>query len=637
MVNPGEFLEFADFLVDVRQRRLLRRSTGEVIPVTARVFDTLLYFVQHPGELLDKDTLLREIWPGVVVEENSLTQNVSTVREALGERGSNRYILTVPRRGYRFVAEVIPRHASTTQPVTPAGETADLPAAEGPATSPRLRRNVVLVALVTLAALAAFLFTSRPPARPAPSALQTLAVLPFKPLVPTGRDESLELGMAESLIARLSAMEGVVILPLSSVRRFAAPDQDPLAAGRSLGAQAVLDGSLQHGDGKLRVSARLLEVATGKQLWAGSFDERFTTIFNVQDAITERVSDALRTPLSKRVAGLIANRSTNDSEAYLLYANGRLAWSRFTEPSLLQAITYYEKAIARDGRYALAYSGLADCYAILGVFGMRAPRDVFPLARNAVEKALEIDPDLAAAHATLGHIKVQYDLDWAGGMAEYTHALELDPSHAPTYHYRGLLLAMRGETARSLADLQRAQQLEPLWIAPRSASGNVLMLARRYDEAIDHLTRTLALDDRADNARSFLGRAYLHSGKPARALEEFRKRQGQAPGSYRDVAQALAMMGRRDEAIAELARVLDISKQRHVQALDIATIYASLGETENALQWLEKGYEDRSTNLGSMVQDPSFDSIRSEPRFVALIERVGVWQLPLADAVKVRH
>ena len=443
--------------------------------------------------------------------------------------------------------------------------------------------------------------------------------------------------MTESLIAKLSALEGVVIHPLSSVRRYAAPDQDPLDAGRRLGAQAVLDGSLQRGDGKLRVSARLLDVATGKQLWAGSFDEQFTTIFNVQDAITERVSDALRAPLSKRVSGMVASRSTRDSEAYLLYANGRLAWSRFTEPSLLQAITYYEKAIARDGQYALAYSGLADCYAILGVFGMRAPREVFPLARVAVEKALQIDPELAAAHATLGHIKVQYDLDWNGGMAEYMNASELDPSHAPTYHYRGILLAMRGETARSLADLQRAQQLEPLWIAPRSATGNVLLHARRYDEAIDVLTSTLALDDRADNARTFLGRAYLHTGNPARALEEFRKRQALGPGSYRDVAQALAMMGRRDEAITELARVLDVSKQRHVQAIDIATIYASLDDTENALRWLEKGYEDRSTNLGFLVQDPSFDSLRAQPRFVALIERVGVWQLPLADAVKVRH
>lgn len=640
MANPAEYLEFADFLVDVRQRRLLHRTTGEVIPITARVFDTLLYFVQHPDELLDKDTLLREIWPGVVVEENSLTQNVSILRQALGESpASHRYILTVPRRGYRFVAEVVPRGTPAAQPLASKPQAAEWHGVERRASARSLRRSISYgaVALAVAVALVAVLLATRMPARSTTSATQTLAVLPFKPLVAEGRDESLELGMTESLIAKLSAMEGVVIHPLSSVRRFAAPDQDPLAAGRTLGAQAVLDGLLQLRDGKLRVSARLLDVSTGQQLWAGSFDEPFTTIFGVQDAITERVSDALRVPLSKQISGTVAKRVTTDSEAYLLYANGRLAWSRLTEPSLLQAIGYYQKAIERDPRYALAHSGLADCYAMLGVFGMRAPREVFPQARAADQKALEIDPELAAAHATLGHIKVQYELDWNGGMDEYTRAVELDPSHAHTYHYRGILFALRGDIARSLADLQHAQQLEPLWIAPRAATGNVLMLARRYDEAIDILTRTLEIDDRANNVRTFLGRAYLHSGQPARALEEFRKRDGLAPGSYRDVAQALAKLGRRDEVIAELQRVLEISRHRHVQAIDIATIYASLGDTENALRWLEKGYEDRSTNLGFVVQDPSFDDIRDEPRFVALVERVGVWQLPLADAVKARH
>lgn len=626
MPDQAEYLEFADFRVDIRQRRLLRRATGEVVPVTAKVFDTLLYFVEHPGELLDKDRLLREIWPGVVVEENSLTQNVSALRQALGEApGSNRYILTVPRRGYRFVAEVAPGAAPAAQ------------SNAGPGISSAPRRTILYVALAAVLAIVAYLLSTRMPGRPASSAPQTLAVLPFKPLVAEGRDESLELGMTDSLIVKLSAMEGVVIHPLSSVRRFAATDQDPLAAGRALGAQAVLDGLLQLRDGKLRVSARLLDVSTGQQLWAGSFDEPFTTIFGVQDAITARVSEALRAPLSKRISGNVAQRATADSEAYLLYANGRLAWSRLTEPSLLQAISYFERAIERDPRYALAHSGLSDSYAMLGVFGMRAPREVFPLARTAVEKALEIDPDLAAAHATLGHIKVQFDLDWNGGMAEYSRAIELDPAHAPTYHYRGILFALRGDIARSLADLQRAQQLEPLWIAPRAATGNVLVNARRYGEAIEHLTRTLALDERANNVRAFLGRAYLHSGDPARALEEFRKRDGQVPGGYRDVPQALAMLGRRDEALAELQRVLEVAKQRHVQSIDIATIYSSLGDTANALRYLEQGYDDRSTNLGFIVQDPSFDKLHAEPRFVALVERVGVWQLSFAEAVKPRY
>lgn len=633
MDRANAFLEFGDFTVDVRQRRLLRREGGEPIPLTVKVFDTLLYFVQHPDEVLDKDTLLGAIWPGVVVEENSLTQNVSTLRQALGDApGEHRYIVTVPRRGYRFVAEVTPRDAFSARPPTATGTSIAPPSVDSTAphvrARPRPRHIAMAIAAIAVLAVVAFTFMTMR-SREASAPARILAVLPFKPIVPAERAESLELGMTESLIRKLSEIDGLVIRPLSSVRRFSAPDQDPLSAGRALGAQAVLDGSLQHQESRLRVSARLLDVADGRQLWAGSFDEKLTTIFDVQDAIANRVSEALRAPLSDRAARGPGRRDTEDSEAWLQYANGRLAWSRFTEPSLLAAIEYFERAIARDPRYALAYVGLADCYAILGVFGMRSPHEVFPRARAAVEKALAIQPGLAAAHTTLGHIKVQYDLDWSGGLAEYARAVELDPNYAPTYHYRGIVLATRGEIERSLSELRRAQQLEPLWMAPRAAFGNTLVYARRYEEAIAYLTQTLKLDDRADNARTFLGRAYLHSGQYERALQEFQKRQALAPGSYADVAQALALSGRRQEALAELDRLLKLSRDRYVQALDFATIYASLGETGKAFEWLERAYEDRSTNIARLAQDPTFDAMRADPRFVALVERIGFWKRPL--------
>jgi DNA-binding winged helix-turn-helix (wHTH) protein/TolB-like protein/Tfp pilus assembly protein PilF len=611
------FLQFGDFVVDVRQRRLLRQRDGEPIALTSKVFDTLLYFVQHPGEVLDKDTLMQAVWPGVIVEENSLSQNVSTLRQVLGEtRSENRYIATVPRRGYRFVAEVVPCEA-------PASPVAAVSRRVAKSRTGRWIALAVGAAVVAVGVAAFVLLRTNSSGSPAPPAAQGLAVLPFKPLVPAERDESLELGMTESLIARLSAQEGLVIRPLSSVRRFGTPDQDPLAAGRALGVETVLDGSLQRRDQRLRVSARLLRVSDGQQLWADSFDENLTTIFDVQDAIAGRVSEALRARLSSDAERERVRRETENSEAYLLYANGRLAWSRFSEESLLQAIDYFEKAIEQDERYALAYVGLADCYAIMGVFGMRAPNDVFPRARRAAEKALEIDPTLAAAHSTLGHIKVQHDLDWKGGLAEYARATALDPSYAPVYHYRGIMFSTQGQTERALGEFKRAQQLEPLWVAPRAAAGMVLVYARRYEEAIAQLTQTLALDDRAENARTYLGRAYMHSGRYEQALTEFRRRRAQAPGSYGDVGQVLALSGHREEALAELQRLLKLSKERHVQALDIATVYVSLGERETAMQWLERAYEDRSTNLGFLSQDPTFDALRTDPRFVALLARIG--------------
>ncbi len=299
---------------------------------------------------------------------------------------------------------------------------------------------------------------------------QTLAILPFKPLLPAERNESLELGMTESLIASLGQHSRQVISPLSSVRRYAALDQDAIAAGRELGVDTVLDGSVQRRGERLRVAVRLLRVADGRQLWAQSFDQEFTTIFEVQDVIASRVAQAL----AVRWVGSASTRGapyTQDPEAYALYASGRFAWTRQSEQSLLQAIGFFEQAIARDPNYALAYAGLADSHAVLGVFGIRAPHEVFPKARSAVDKALSIDPDLAA------HIR-----RWVTSRCSTStigRALPCDPRTRS-----GSILdcaddftdadccTQCGPDRSALAASERAQQLEPLWLAARAAAAS---------------------------------------------------------------------------------------------------------------------------------------------------------------------
>ncbi len=627
--------EFGAFVLDIGQQRLLRRETGEVLPLTAKVFDTLACLVEHAGETLDKERLLQSIWPGVVVEENSLTQNISTLRQVLGEtRTENRYIATISRRGYRFVAEVT-RHDELASP----SATASPPSASAAANNAQRNRigliSAGLVALTVLVMTAWYFLPAagREPALAA-SAGQTLAILPFKPLLPAERNDSLELGMTESLISSLGQHSGQAISPLSSVRRYAALDQDALAAGRELGVAMVLDGSLQRRDDRLRVSVRLLRVADGQQLWAQSFDQDFTTIFEVQDAIAARVAEAL-------AVRWIANGSihrvphTWDAEAYALYSSGRLAWTRQSETSLLQAIKFFEQAIARDPNYAMAYSGLADSYAVLGVFGIRAPHEVFPQARRAVEKALSIDPDLASAHSALGHIKAQYERDWEGAAREYARALQLDSSLALTYHRRGLLYAMEGDMDRAVAASQRAQQLEPLWLAAKAATANFLYYGRRYDESIRIVEQVLALDERADNARGFLIRNLIATGDYDRAIAEYDRRPIQMPGSNAHRAEALARSGRREEALAELDRVLKLSQQRFVPAYDIALIQAALGDTENTFVWLERALDDRSTLMNFLAQDPMFDALHADPRFVSLVQRVGVYRRPLPGGVDI--
>jgi DNA-binding winged helix-turn-helix (wHTH) protein/TolB-like protein len=613
MSRTGAHYEFGDFALDVGEQCLLRRDTGQTIVLTTKVFETLLYFVEHAGETLDKDVLLRSIWPGVVVEENSLTQNVSTLRQALGEaRGENRYIATVARRGYRFVAKVTRRDGAMEPSV-----------AAPPAAARRPRLLLVAAAAVSIVVIAAIIFfaSATRPRETAPLAAHTLAILPFKPLLPAERNESLELGMAESLISHLSQPGRQAISPLSSVRRYGALDQDPIAAGRELGVDTVLDGSLQRSGNRLRVAARLLRVADGQQLWAQSFDQDFTTIFDVQDTIAARVAQAIS--VGQGVGSTRGTPYTQDSEAYALYASGQFAWARQTEPSLLQAIGFFEQAIARDPNYALAYASLADTYALLGVFGMRAPREVFPKARSAVEKALSIDPDLAAAHSALGHIKMMYEHDWDGAAREYARALQIDPSLAVAYHRRGLLYAIQGDIEHALQANARAQQLEPLWLAPKGAAGNFLYLAGRYDESIQLCEKILALDEGADNARSFLIRNLLVKGDYERALAEYDRRPLQMPGSNAHRAQALALSGQRAAALAELDRVLKFSKERYVPAYDIALIYAALADTENTFKWLDRAVEDRSTLMVFLARDPMFDAFHSDPRWNALVQRVG--------------
>jgi DNA-binding winged helix-turn-helix (wHTH) protein/TolB-like protein len=623
--------EFGDFALDVARQRLLRRATGETIPLTGKAFDTLAFFVEHAGETLDKDLLLRSIWPGVIVEENSLTQNVSTLRQALGEtRGENRYIVTIARKGYRFVAKVTP----CDEPSVPDAQEAivAIPSQRLRLARPR-RIGLILAGAALFVAVVAVLAWSLTPIR-----LQrtdrvgpTLAILPFKPLLPAERNESLELGMTESLISSLAQRSRHGISPLSSVRRFAALDQDTLTAGRELGVDDVLDGSLQRQGNRLRVSVRLLRVTDGRQLWAQSFDQDFTSIFEVQDVIAGRVAQALAVSW----AGSGSSRGapyTADPEAYALYASGRFAWTRQTGPSLLQSITFFEQAIARDPNYALAYSGLADSLAVLGVFGIRAPSQVYPEARLAVDKALSIDPDLAAAHSALGHVKVQYEHDWDGAAREYALALRLDSSLALTYHRRGLLAAMQGDIDRAIAASEQAQQLEPLWLAPRVAAANFLYYAKRYAESTKLIERVIAMDDRSDNARGSLIRNLIAQGNYQRALMEVDKRSIQTPGSESFRAQALALSGRRGEALAELERVLELSTKRYVSPYDIALIHAALADTENAFLWLERAVQDRSTLINFLAQDPMLDTLHSDVRFASLVQRIGIYHRELPDA-----
>lgn len=609
--EPRAIYEFGDFRLDTGQRLLMLKADGRVLPLVSRAFDTLLYLLERPGELVGKGELLEAVWPGTVVEENNLNQSIAAIRKALGERaGEHKYIVTISGRGFRFVAPV--------GEAGPSPEVVAPPVPAEPATrAPVSWRRWAMVAAIG-AALIAAAFMAYKPSIPATQA-HTLAILPFKPVAPTDDDASLRYGMTDTLISRLRELDDVAVQPFTSVRRYGGSDQDALAAARELGVASVLDGTIQRSGDRLRVTARLLKVADGRQLWSQQFDEKFTDIFAVQDTIAARVTDALAIRLRAQTARRLNRRYTDDAEAYQFYVSGLFQRSRAGEAGFRQSIDSFEKAIARDPNYPLPYVGVADGYAMLGVFGAMAPHEAFPRALAAANKALELDSELGEAHTSLAHIKGVYERDLPGAEREFQLALNLAPEYATAHMWYGLSLAWSGRYDDGIAQLRKAQELEPLQLGTSANIGMLFYFSRRYDEAIQQLRKVLAVEPGLDHARSFLGRAYLRKGDPAAAIEEFRQRKSLSVGSYADLGMALALAGRKDEAVAELDRLIALRQERYVSAYDIAAVQASLGETDQAFEWLDRAFEERAQMRGLLGVDPSFDSLRSDPRMKPLL------------------
>lgn len=506
----------------------------------------------------------------------------------------------------------------------------DLPAGATVRVRPHRALDLAIAALVVLA-IGYFVFTNdwrgQGDQHARDAATATLAVLPFKPIVASSRDEALEFGMADTLITRLSGVADMIVSPLSSVRRFVALDQDPIAAGRELGVESVLDGSVQKSGERLRVTTRLLRVADGRQLWSDRFDENYTDIFAVQDSIADRVTQALALQLSPEERRRVGRHASASTAAYDLFLNGRYYWNRRrSADDLPRAAEFYSKAIAADPDFALAYSGLADILAIQGIFGVRAPDDVYPKALAASDRALELDPDLAEAHATRGHIRVNYLHDWAGALEDFDEAIRHDPRYAIAHLWRGYRLMFVGRENEGLVELQAARDLEPdsLPIALLHARG--LYWARRFDAAAAEIQRVLAVDP--DNAigRSLLVSVYDQGGRSEDALEILSQGPPTAPGSRSLKALTLAGAGRLDEARAEVVRLESLAKQEYVSAYDIASASAAVGDLDRAFDWLEKAVVERASLLSTIRIDPVMDVLRNDPRYVEIEQKIGMPQ-----------
>jgi DNA-binding winged helix-turn-helix (wHTH) protein/TolB-like protein len=441
------FYEFGSFRLDKSERRLLRN--GSVVSLTPKAFDTLLFLVENHGHVLEKNELMKALWPGSFVEEGNLTDNVSKLRQALGDdRKSPQYIETVARRGYRFIAEVQevgnqrPLAVTEIKEEQQAGREVTIrEEGEQPPKSIQVRSQPhgqwrLSPAILTICATVVGLLVLSPAgiwnrwqADPASRAIKSIAILPFKPLVDHNRDGILELAMAETLITRLRHVGQLEVKPLSAVRKYTRLDEDAVLAGREQGVDAVLDSTIQRSGERMRVAVRLVSMADGMQLWTRTFDTKFTDIFEVQDSISEKIATSLMGNLTGEEEALLTRRYTDNPEAYELYQRGRYFWNRATtEGDLEKAIEEFNEALKRDPRYALAYVGLADSYGALAVYGYKPMTDSYPRAREAAEKALKIDDTLGEAHTSMGVLFADYYREWARAEQHYRRAIDLSPN-----------------------------------------------------------------------------------------------------------------------------------------------------------------------------------------------------------------
>ncbi|MBK9707020.1 MAG: winged helix-turn-helix domain-containing protein [Acidobacteria bacterium] len=586
-MTPSQIYEFGPFQLIPRRRLLLR--DGETVVLPSRAFDALLKLIEHEGGIFSKDELMKLVWPDTIVGESSLSQLISSIRKALEEQPhGHKYIETDPGRGYRFIAPV-----RVIMKLEESGEKA---------------------------APAPF------PLKPSEE-IRSLAVLPFRSLNAEKRDEYLELGMADTLITRLSNVVQLVVRPTSAVSKYLGSERDLSEIGAELRVEAVLEGSMYRLDDRLRVTVQMVRVEDGAVLWAAKFDEKYTDIFAVQDVIAEQAAGALALKLSQNERLLISRRDTQNPEAHLAYLKGRYFLGKRNEEGLRKGSVCFRQALDLDPAYAMAWAGLADTSTLLGMLDYAAPHETYPQAKAAAIRALEVDDTLAEAHTSLAQVKLQYDWDWRGAVSEFEKALTLNPHYATAYQWYGWGLCAAGQFDSALDSIRRAQELDPLSLIIRSTMAGTLYQSRRYDEAAAYCRRVIEMDESFYIPHHCLTLVNIACRKYDEAINEATlalKYSGGSPWMIAALGLSYALAGETGMAGQLLEELRSLAATRYVTPFYPAVICAGLNRLEEAFKWFELALEERSGHLIWLKIDPQLDFLRHDPRFESLIRRVGL-------------
>lgn len=639
MNSKQEIFRFGVFEADLRTGELRRKS--RLIRLQEQPFQVLALLLARPGELVTREEMRQALWPAdtYVDFEHGLNKAVSKLRDALDDdSGTPRYIETLPRRGYRFIAPVtslsMPSEAIES-PRTAANE----PDLSGDVSAPKIqwRTYATVLALGALVILTSwFVFSpTRKRAHPAGEALsphiRSLAVLPLQNLSGDNDQEYFAEGMTDELITDLGQMSALRVISRTSVMRYkpTSGTLPPLPQiGRELGVDAIVEGTVFRSGNRVRITAQLIDARTDRHLWARSYERDLRDVITLQDEVARDIADEVRIKLTPQERARLTGSRPVNPEAHEAYLKGRYYWHQFTAEGLKKSRPLFQEAIAKDPKYALGYSGLADYYTFSYVrLGSLSRQEACPKAEALARKAVELDGSLAESHHSLADVRFYCNWDIKGAESEFKRALQLNPSYSEAHRVYAELLTTRRENREAVAEAERAVENDPMSGDINMVLGWVYFLNGRYDQAIRQERKTLEMDPKRPNTYLVLGYAYLKEKQYDLAVREFTKAAqlfGEDPGASPFVGYVYGLSGRRQEALEVLKRLNSTSRHRPVWAYGEAIIYVGLGDKKQAFEWLEKAYEQHEWILTGVTVDPVFESLRSDPRFQDLVHRVGL-------------
>ncbi len=635
--QAGGRLCFGVFELDLRAGELRKR--GLRVRLQQQPFQVLAMLLEHAGRVVLREELQKKLWPAdtFVDFDHGLNKAISKIREALGDSAeSPRFVETVGRRGYRFLADVrvadttpvrSPELATQPHPTADARDRRDLAGTVAVLTHllpPRARKISLFVLLALVASLATWKLHSVNRASPA---IRSLAVLPLESLSSDASQDYFADGMTDELISDLGQISALRVISRTSVMAYKHTRKPLPQIARELNVDAVVEGTVLRSGDQVRITAQLIEGSADRHVWSQSYQGELRDTLALQNNVARAIADQIRINVNPQEQAALGNVTVVNPAAYESYLKGRYFWNKRTADGLKVALAYFNEAVDEDSKYARAYSGLADTYALLGdwQYAVMTPKEALPKAKAAAIKALELDSALGEAHNSLAFCLDGFDWDFDPAGKEFRRAIELNPGYATAHHWYAWHLALLRRYDEAIVEMRKAANVDPLSLIINADLAELLALAHSYDESIRQSRKTIDMDPNFGLAHNHLGQAYLqkHMNDEAVAeLQEAVKLSGGSPTCIANLARAYAASGKRSEAVKLLSDLTKRSIPGQSHASEIAVICASLGDTDQAMKWLEKGFEERF-NPGVLLR-PGFDSLRSDPRFEDLVRRVGL-------------